>query len=165
MSDLPPMFQDGFRTLFVPLLHQFTGTLGPWESPTGHKIRSLFGTTFIDYPSQMSDELFIIVTKLVSILFYTSSCSDSLLQADDRLANWRNAFSTMAMTTLQTIFEQQQYDTPEKRAKYAQFMLGNDDKTPPYYYQVVPEKGKPCISSFLTRQCLLNVLLAGYFPV
>ena len=69
IRDLPATFQNGFRSRFVPMLRQFTGTLGPWDNPEDHNIRGLWCIAFPTYLSQIPDGLFLIISKLVRYIW------------------------------------------------------------------------------------------------
>ena len=66
MLHLPISVREDFRVRFVPLLREFAGSVGPWDSLTEDQIAYIWYGTFPDFNSQIEDDLLWIVTKLVS---------------------------------------------------------------------------------------------------
>lgn len=141
-NDLPVALRSNFRGRMIPYLRDYTGTLGPWEHPTDDDIYYYFGLSYLDLNSQLKDDLFVVISKLVRFLFHDSSILISVVQVDDRISEWRNHFASTAMLTLEKLFDQYEIYTPDERSIYATWMLGENYKTCPFYYKEY-EDGKP----------------------
>jgi hypothetical protein len=56
------------------------------------------------------------------------------LQTDDRLSEWRTLFAHTAMTAVEKLFADKGFHTPDQRAAYAEWMLGEKYNFRPFYY-------------------------------
>jgi hypothetical protein len=140
MNDLPDADREAFRTRFIPLLREYTGTLASWEQPDEMDIRNLWSLAF---SYQLDDDFIGAVSKLVS------SCKFNFIllltiQSEDRLSEWRNKFATVAMICVDKYFAEADF-TPEERVLHVQWLLGESDKSSPFYYKFCEEGGKPVV--------------------
>jgi hypothetical protein len=73
MSDIPRHMAGSFQTVFIPLIRDFASTLEPWANPTNQDILKFIARVWKDGPKMdMTDDLFIIIQKVVSFLPHAS---------------------------------------------------------------------------------------------
>jgi hypothetical protein len=151
MNHLPAATRDTFRTLYVPLLREFAGVLGPWQQPTDNDIRNIWYTCFASNSQlELADNIIHVAGKLVSFIFsliprLTCVC----YKADDRLAEWRNKFASTAMIQLEKSFADLGLLTPKDRAAYVQWLLGANEKCRPFYYKEFVDGQMPIVSHLI----------------
>ncbi|KAF8881640.1 hypothetical protein BD779DRAFT_1473354 [Infundibulicybe gibba] len=104
-KSLPLAYRGDFRSRFIPLMRQYTSTLGPWEAPPEADTIALFAAVFKLDAEALEPDLAPVVLKLV----------------EDRLSDWRNKFATTAMTVLERHFNSLHLHTQEKRAEHGIF--------------------------------------------
>jgi hypothetical protein len=134
--------------MYVPLLREFAGLLGPWQQPVNEDIRKIWTYSFKGSTApEVDDNLLWVLNKLVRLSLPETKFQTNIYhKAKDCLSKWRNKFASTAMALVEKLLNDLDLKIPEERAAVIKMLLGNDSKCHPYYYREFEEGKTPLVS-------------------
>ncbi|KAJ7154345.1 hypothetical protein C8R43DRAFT_885040, partial [Mycena crocata] len=149
LSHLPLSTQSDFGTVYTRDLLLYIATLPPWASLEGwQELAEIWDPLFPLYPLASNQSLQVIVLKL----------------SEDKIAAYRNGYSTAAVKALEDLYAAWEAYSPEDRASVVECLQRGDDASRAFYYREYDDEGEAVVRKVRNNgaSSLRSALTIGY---
>ncbi|KAJ7159105.1 hypothetical protein C8R43DRAFT_1124738 [Mycena crocata] len=148
LSHLPLSTQPDFGTVYTRDLLLYIATLPPWASLEGwQELAEIWDPLFPLYPLASNHSLQVIVLKL----------------SEDKIAAYRNGYSTAAVKALEDLYAAWEAYSPEDRASVVECLQRGDDESRAFYYREYDDEGEVVVRKGLFQGFLVTACLATHY--